>query len=114
MTEEMDQPLNRKESPKSPAPIVEDRTFLDVLESLMGRTVTMINPESYEDGSVGQQIRAGFYRAKLIGRGIDYLIVVAEYFRAGKEGRKEPVKQFIPIGRIKRISMMKGEWLLHI
>ncbi len=107
MTENMDDP--------KASPIIEERMFLDVLKSLVGKTVTMVNPESYEDAPAGHQIRAGFYRAKLIGLGRDYLIVVAEYARAGREGRKEPVKQFIPIERIKRISLMKtDDWLIHI
>lgn len=107
MTENMD-------APRSAVPITEDRTFFDVLKDLAGKTVTMVNPESYEDASVGQQIRAGFYRAKVIGLGKDYLIMVAEYSRADREGRKEPVKQYIPVERIKRISMTKGDWLIHI
>jgi len=104
----------KKGDAKTPAYIIEDRMFLDVLKSLVGKTVTMVNPESCEDAPAGHQIRVGFYRSKLIGLGRDYLIMVAEYTRAGKEGRKEPVKQFIPIERIKRISQMKSDWLVHI
>jgi hypothetical protein len=107
MTENMD-------APKASEPIIEDRTFLEVLKSLVGRTVTVVNPESYEDAPAGHQIRAGFYRAKLIGLGRDYMIVVAEYARVGREGRKEPVKQYIPIEKIKRISLMKDDRLIHI
>lgn len=107
MTENVD-------APQAAAPEIEDRTFLDVLKSLLGKTVTIVNPESYEDAPAGHQIRVGFYLAKLTGLGKDYLIMVAAYTRAGKEGRKEPVKQFIPINRIKRISLMKSEWLIHI
>lgn len=102
------------DAPKDSSHIIEDRMFLDVLKSLVGKTVTMVNPESCEDAPAGHQIRVGFYRSKLIGLGKDYLIMVAEYTRAGKEGRKEPVKQYIPIERIKRISQMKSEWLVHI
>ena len=102
------------DGPRASDPIIEERHFLDVLKSLVGKTVTMVNPESYEDAPAGHQIRAGFYRAKLIGMGNDYLIVMAEYTRAGREGRKEPVKQFIPIERVKRISQKRTEWLIHI
>ncbi len=107
MTENMDASM-------AAAPLIEDRRFLDVLKSLVGKTVTIVNPESCEDAPAGHQIRVGFYRAKLTGLGRDYMIMVAEYTRAGKEGRKEPVKQFIPIERIKRISLMKSDWLVHI
>jgi hypothetical protein len=107
MTENMD-------SPRPAEPVIEEREFLDVLKSLVGMTVTMVNPESYEDAPAGHQIRAGFYRAKLVGLGRDYIIVMAEFTRSGREGRKEPVKQYIPIERIKRVSLLKTDWLLHI
>lgn len=96
------------------APVIEDKTFVDVLKSLLGKTVTIVNPESYEDAPVGHQIRAGYYRAKPMGLGKDYLIVIAEYVHSGRESGKEPVKQYIPFERIKRISLMKSERLIHI
>ncbi len=74
----------------------------------------MVNPESYEDAPAGHQIRAGFYKAKLVGLGRDYLIVMAEYVRADREEYKEAAKQYIPIEKIKRISLTKTEWLIHI
>ena len=95
-------------------PIVEDKSFQDLLKSLMGQVVTMVNPESYEDAPVGHQIRAGFYKAKPIGLGKDYLIVATEYVHTGREASKEPVRQYIPLTNIKRISIMKGEKLIHI
>ena len=102
------------DTPSSSVPSIQDNSFADVLKTLLNKTVTMVNPESYEDAPIGHQIRAGFYRAKLIGMGKDYLVVVAEYVFADKEGRKEPVKQYIPIDKIKRISLMKKERLIHI
>jgi hypothetical protein len=95
-------------------PVNENRTFHDIVESLMGQVVTMVNPESYEDAPVGHQIRAGFYRAKLVGLGTDYFIVATELVHKGKETAKEPVRQYIPLAKIKRISVLKGEKLLHI
>ena len=99
---------------KAVALAIEDRSFVDVLRTLLGETVTMVNPESYEDAPHGHQIRAGFYRAKLVGLGKDYLVVVAEYVRADNEGRKEPAKQYIPIDRIKRISLTQTQQLIHL
>jgi len=95
----------------NPPPVVEDRSFVDILRSLIGKVVTVVNPESYEDAPIGHQIRAGFYRAKPVGLGRDYLIVVTEYKH---KTDKEPVKQYIPITKIKRVSMMKTELLIHI
>jgi len=31
-----------------------------------------------------------------------------------KKGSPEPVKQYIPIAQIKRLSLMKGERVLHL
>ena len=92
----------------------EVHSFLDVVRSLTGKVVTMVNPESYEHAPLGHQIRAGFYRAKLTGMGSDYIICVTQYVKTGKDARKEPVKQFIPMVRINRISVMKSEILLHL
>ena len=103
-----------KQEAKPSAAINEDRSFLDLLNSLMGQVVTMVNPESYEDAPVGHQMRAGFYRAKPVGMGKDYLIIATEYIHTGREAGKEPVRQYIPLSRIKRISIMKGEKLIHI
>jgi hypothetical protein len=80
----------------------------------MGKTVTVVNPESYEDAPIGHTLKAGFYRAKVSGAGKDYITVVTEYKKAGKGGGAEPVKQFIPLTRVKRVSVMKQELVIHI
>ena len=63
------------------------------MNSLIGQIVTIVNPESYEDAPVGHQIRAGFYRAKPIGLGDDYLVLATELVHKGVEVGKEPVRQ---------------------
>ena len=104
----------QKEIQPTAKPVVEDRSFSDLLESLLGKVVTIVNPESYEDAPVGHQIRAGFYRAKPIGMGKDYLILRTEYVHKGRDAGKEPVQQYIPLDKIKRISVMKSERLIHL
>jgi hypothetical protein len=99
------------------APVTENRTFQELLKSLIGHVVTIVNPESYEDAPVGHQIRAGFYRAKPIGMGQDYLIVATEFTHSAGGAAaqsKEPVRQYIPVSQIKRISILKTERLIHI
>jgi hypothetical protein len=59
-------------------------------------------------------VRSGYYRAKLIGLGNDYITLLTEYQHRGKQARKEPAKQFIPLHRIKRVSMMKSELIVHV
>ncbi len=96
------------------APAEVNKNFTDILKAMLGNVVTVVNPESYEEMPVGHQIKPGFYRAKLLTIGTDYIAVVSEFQHAGKSGKKEPVKQFIPLNRIKRVSVMKAERLIHI
>ena len=100
--------------PAAKAPVVEDRSFVDLLKSLIGKPVTLVIPESYEDAPVGHQIRAGFNRAKPVAVGHDYLVCLTEFLRKGKKEDKEAVKQYIPISAIKRISVLKDDRLIHL
>jgi hypothetical protein len=98
--------------PVKPEPVVDDKVFLDLIKGLLGKTVTIVNPESYEHAPVGFTLKAGFYRAKVTGMGRDYITLVTEMKKTKDAG--EPVKQFIPLNQIKRVSMMKTERVLHI
>jgi hypothetical protein len=98
-------------------PQLEDRSFHDLLAGLIGSVITVVNPESYEHAPMGRQLKAGFYKAKLVTMGKDYLVLITEDVRQGKRGEeptKEPVKQFIPISRVKRFSHMKSDRLIHL
>ena len=88
-------------------------SFLAILEGFVGKVVTVVNPESYEDAPIGHTLTTGFYRAKVVGIGSDFLVVATEYVHKGAKG-KEPVRQFIPLHRVKRISLMKTERLIHL
>ena len=46
--------------------------------------------------------------------GVDYVTVITEFKGAHKGAGVKPVKQFVPIDRIKRISVLKGECLIHL
>ena len=101
------------------APVVEDKTFLDLLKSLIGKTVTLVNPESYEDAPVGHRLTTGFYRAKMLSVHKDYVVVATQYVHKNvsknAEQSKESAQQFIPTDKIKRLSMLKeGERLIHL
>jgi hypothetical protein len=101
-------------APKQPADAVEDRSFHDLLKAFLGKVVTVVNPESYEDAPVGVQLRVGFYRAKLVGVGTNYLVLATKFVKTGKAKGEEPVKQYLPTDRVKRLSVMKTELILHI
>ncbi len=110
----MDHSTAASVSPSPPSsPSNGSQSFRSVLESLVGKTVTVVTAESYEAGPVGHQLRAGFYRAKPIGVGEDVLVLRTERRRQGKT-ESEPVKQFIPFERIQRVSVMKTEIVLHL
>ena len=74
----------------------------------------MANPESLEDTPMGYQLTTGLYRAKVASVRDDFLSVQCELVRKGKETKKEAVRQFIPVERIKRISIASGEVILHL
>ena len=96
-------------------PVHEDRSFSDVLKAHLGEVFLIANSESFEESGFGHQIAAGWYRARLAGLGHDFLIVHTEFAHgAGKHAVKEPVKQYIPLARVKRISLMRSERILHV
>ena len=98
-----------------PAPAAaEPKDFRSILKALLGKKLTVVNPESYEAAPVGFRIKEGFYEAKLIGLGTDFLTLATVFESAKKGGGTQPVKQFIPIARIKRISLMKEAFVVHL
>ena len=93
---------------------VEHRTFREILKAMVGHVVTVVNPESYEAAPLGYQIKAACYKAKVTGITDDYLILLGEFTPAGKGAKKEPVKSFVPLAMVKRVSIMKTDRLIHI
>ncbi|MHC4077700.1 MAG: hypothetical protein ACYST0_04560 [Planctomycetota bacterium] len=99
----------------APAPVIEDKSLTDVLKGMLGKVVMFVNAESFEEGGLGYTLEAGWYRGKLIGLGNDYLIVMSEFKRGvGKKATKEPVKQYVPLEKVKRISVLKTQIIVHI
>ena len=76
--------------------------------------VTVANSESYEDATIGHRLGAGFYDARVVEVREDFIIIATEYHHVRGHGNDEPVKQFIPFSRVKRVSVMKSEKILHI
>jgi hypothetical protein len=92
----------------------EIHSFLDVLRSLKGKIVTVANPESLEDSPMGYQLTTSVYKAKVLGVGNDFVTLACELARKGRDAVKEPVKQFVPLERVKRVSVAKSEVIVHI
>jgi hypothetical protein len=90
------------------------RTFREALTALVGKVVTVVNPESYEEAPVGTHITQGIYRAKVVAVADDYLTIVTEFVHRHGDKEREPVRQFLPLNRIKRVSLMRTERILHL
>ncbi len=97
-----------------PKPSIETRDFRSILQALVGKNVTIVNPESYESAAMGFQLKESYYAGKVGGIAKDFVLLNTVIQTSRKEGGKVPVKQFVPIERIKRISMMKDEYILHL
>ena len=100
---------------EAPKVVVEDRSYHEVLKSLVGKQVTIVNPESFEAAPmVGFHLKEGFYKGKITAIGNDYLVFQTLVTLSKKEGGQQPVQQFIPVPRLKRVSVMKSGVFLHI
>ena len=108
----MTEPAPEKE-PAAPQTASASDYYRDVLRNFTGRIVTMVNPESYEEAPMGHTITTGFYKAKVLKVGEDFLCVACEFVHRRNQ-TKEPVKQYIPLDKVKRISVMKQEVIVHL
>lgn len=100
---------------EAPKVVVEDRNYHEVLKSLVGKQVTIVNPESFEAAPmVGFHLKEGFYKGKITAIGSDYVVFQTIVTLSKKEGGQQPVQQFIPSVRLKRVSVMKTGIFLHI
>jgi len=83
--------------------------------SLEGRVVTVINPESYRTTPTGSyKLDVQFYKGKVKVVCTDFLILICEFVMDLKGEKKEPVQQYIPFGRIKRVSILPKEICIHL
>ena len=104
-----------KAQPEAFKPTQEDRSYLEVLKALVGKKITVVNPESYEAAPmVGFQLKENFYPAKIAGWGNDYIIIHTVVAMSKKEGGQQPVQQYIPLDAVKRVSVLKTGIYIHI
>ena len=50
-----------------------DQTFVSILESWVGKPVTVVNPESYKTTALGQGVSFQTYEAKIATIGVDFV-----------------------------------------
>lgn len=89
-------------------------SFRSVLSFLVGQMVTLVDSESLEEAPVGRYLDMACHEAKVLRAGEDYLLLVRELTHQHGEDHAEKIRLFLPIDRIKRITLMEEERLIHI
>ena len=85
--------------------------FCGVLKEWEGQEVTVINPESYSLGQLGDKLAFESYAAKVVGVMEDCIHIS---FTRPKKGADTEVIQYIPLSRVKRVSLWGGEKYIQI
>ena len=85
--------------------------FQSVLTEWKGGQVTVVNPESYRSSAIKESLGFQAYAATIDEVGEDYVKLV---YTAQKKGQEENVQQWIPLERIKRITIQGEEKFLHL
>jgi len=89
-------------------------TFDEILGGLIGKIVTVINPQCYTPTLTGYKIDAEAYKAKVVSCENGILRLLTEYLCNPREKIREKAYQFIPVDQIKRIMISKRERLLNL
>ena len=112
------EPMHATFSTPGPSSRTQEGPFVKLLASLVGRTVTVIDPESFEEAPIGHQIRPASHRMKLTEMLADHIVLVGEFVhhRPGgpRDGKKGHVTHYVPITKIERVSLLDGELLIHV
>jgi hypothetical protein len=85
--------------------------FHSVLQSWQGQTVTIINPESFRSTALKESLGFQAYGATVGEVGDDY---VKLSYTAQKKGQDENVDQWIPLHRIKRVTIQGTDKFIHL
>jgi hypothetical protein len=89
-------------------------TFNDLLKTLIGQVITVINPHSYIPTLTGFRIDAETYKAKVLSTENGTLRVLIEYISNPREQTKEKAFQYIPIKQIRHVQVSNSEKLLML
>lgn len=81
----------------------------DVLKSLVGQVVTIINPQSYIPTLTGFKIDVQTYKGKIVSYEEKTLRVLTEYLSDPHKKVKEKAFQFIPLEHIKRVTISQSD-----
>jgi hypothetical protein len=86
-------------------------TFYELLKGWENSTVTIINPESYSISRLSDGISFESYDVNLMTVAQDYIQIS---FTTKKVDQEQPVEQFVPFYRIKRVSIWGGQKFIQI
>ncbi len=85
--------------------------FVDVLKSWEGKTVTIINPQSYTVSKITDGISFESYSATLSVVADDYIRVT---FAHKKQNDEQPVEQIVPLQWVKRVSLWGDQHYIQL
>jgi hypothetical protein len=119
LPEECLQDMDARPTPPPAAPPPASKDSIEgLLRTLVGKAVTVVDPESFEEAAVGYRIRAAIYRAELTTLGADYAVLTGRFVHRGagahNGGAKEVIRHYVPLGKIKRISLLAKEAVVHL
>ena len=86
-------------------------SFRDLLREWVAKEIIIVNPESLQKSGSRDVVSFETYSAVIRSVASDYLQVS---FQSQNRGRIETVEQFIPIERVKRMSLWGGDLYLHL
>jgi hypothetical protein len=114
----------RYDTPATPEPITQERRVNpstginqidDLVDKAIGRKALVVDPACLEEEPMGWSARPKVYPAQIVGR-TDELVVIArklQHHRGGNKG-EETVKEYIPLTRIRRCTVMTGKIALYL
>ena len=93
---------------------MEAKSIEDILKSLEGQIVSVVNPQSYIRTLTGYTVDLETYNAKVISSEKGTLKLLTEYVHDPHRNVKEKGLQFIPMDRVKRIGISKTEKFIFL
>lgn len=90
------------------------KSIHDILTTLQGQVVTVINPQSYVRTLTGYEVDVETYNAKILSYEGETLKVLTEYVKDPHKKAKDKVYQFIPVAQIRRVTVSKSERFITI
>lgn len=89
-------------------------SIYDILKTLIGQVVTVINPQSYIPTITGYTIDSEVYQAKLVSMENGTVKILTEILSNPHKKVREKALQFIPVDQVKRVTISKSDRLISL